>query len=67
MTNTAPAPRGGPAPLIVRDPALPKAQGAYDPAHERDACGVGFVVDMHGRKSHQILADGLQVRRHERF
>src|SRR4051794_19251094 len=28
---------------------LPLAQGLYDPAYEHDACGVGFVVDMHGR------------------
>jgi glutamate synthase (ferredoxin) len=39
----------------------PKAQGLYDPRHEHDACGVGFVVDIKGRRSHQILADALQV------
>ncbi|HWA99707.1 MAG TPA: glutamate synthase subunit alpha, partial [Pirellulales bacterium] len=33
----------------------------YDPANEHDACGVGFVVDMHGRKSHQIVRSGLQI------
>ncbi len=60
-TNTAPAPRGGPAPLIVRDPALPKAQGAYDPAHERDACGVGFVADMRDRRTHSIVEQGLNI------
>ncbi|WP_345779940.1 glutamate synthase large subunit [Horticoccus luteus] len=42
---------------------MPAKQGLYDPAFEHDACGVGFVVDMHGRKSHQILADALQVLR----
>ncbi len=55
------APRGAKMPLIVRDPALPKAQGAYDPAHERDACGVGFIADMHDRRSHAIVAQGLKI------
>jgi len=44
-------------PLAVR----PGKQGLYDPAFEHDACGVGFVVDMKGRKSHKIVADALQV------
>ncbi len=39
----------------------PAKQGLYDPAFEHDACGVGFVADMHGRKSHQILQQALQV------
>ena len=38
---------------------LPRAQGLYDPAIEHDACGVAFVVDLHGRKSHDIVAQGL--------
>ena len=33
----------------------------YDPAHEHDACGVGFVVDIKGRKSHGIVRQALQV------
>ncbi|HTI99039.1 MAG TPA: glutamate synthase large subunit [Dongiaceae bacterium] len=40
---------------------LPPAQGLYDPQFEHDACGVGFVVDMKGRKSHQIVSDALQI------
>ncbi|HEX4969578.1 MAG TPA: hypothetical protein VFV69_00915, partial [Steroidobacteraceae bacterium] len=40
---------------------LPPKQGLYDPAFEHDACGVGFVVDIKGRKSHLILQQGLQV------
>src|SRR5690606_35444077 len=40
---------------------LPPKQGLYDPAYEHDACGVGFVVDIKGRKSHEILRQGLQV------
>ncbi|MBK7251326.1 MAG: glutamate synthase large subunit [Gammaproteobacteria bacterium] len=41
----------------------PPRQGLYDPAFERDACGVGFVVDIKGRKSHAILAQAIQVLR----
>src|SRR5688500_6206563 len=39
----------------------PEKQGLYDPAYEHDACGVGFVVDVKGRKSHRILQQGLQI------
>ncbi|SCE91220.1 glutamate synthase (NADH) large subunit [Micromonospora viridifaciens] len=37
----------------------PEATGLYDPAYEHDACGVAFVADLHGRRSHQVVADGL--------
>src|SRR5690242_9808190 len=40
---------------------MTEAQGLYDPAHEHDACGVGFVVDIKGRKSHAIVRQGLLV------
>src|SRR2546426_544969 len=40
---------------------MPRPQGLYDPTHEHDACGVGFVVDMKGRKSHAIVSQALQV------
>ncbi len=36
-------------------------QGLYDPAHEHDSCGVGFVVDVKGRASHGIVRKALQV------
>ena len=39
----------------------PEKQGLYDPANEHDACGVGFVVDMKGRKSHAIVRQAIQV------
>ncbi|MCB0061939.1 MAG: glutamate synthase subunit alpha, partial [Caldilineaceae bacterium] len=39
----------------------PPKQGLYDPAFEHDACGVGFVVDIKGRKSRQIIDDALQI------
>ena len=35
--------------------------GLYDPSREHDACGVGFVVDMKGRKSHTIVAQALTI------
>ncbi|MDD5351324.1 MAG: glutamate synthase subunit alpha, partial [Chthoniobacteraceae bacterium] len=40
---------------------LPPKQGLYDPQFEHDACGVGFVVDMKGRKSHEIVQQALTV------
>jgi glutamate synthase domain-containing protein 1 len=44
------------------DPSSPPvAQGLYDPATERDACGVGFVVHMKGRRSHDIVRKALRV------
>ena len=38
-------------------------QGLYDPTHEHDACGVGFVVDIKGRRSHQIVTHALTILR----
>jgi glutamate synthase (NADPH) large chain len=40
---------------------LPPRQGLYDPRNEHDACGVGFVADIKGRKSHAIVRDGLSI------
>jgi glutamate synthase domain-containing protein 2/glutamate synthase domain-containing protein 1/glutamate synthase domain-containing protein 3 len=42
---------------------LPPKQGLYDPAFEHDACGVGFIVDIKGRKSHKILQQGIEILR----
>ena len=44
------APPGPPGPIAL-----------YDPRNEHDACGVGFVVDIKGRKSHGVIEKGLQV------
>src|SRR5664279_3268288 len=46
--------------LNTRRPAAtrlgpPPKQGLYDPTFEHDACGVGFVVDIKGRKTHRIV------------
>lgn len=40
---------------------LPPKQGLYDPANEHDACGVGFVADIKGRKRHDIVSQGLTI------
>ncbi|CAM2998839.1 glutamate synthase large subunit [Saccharomonospora xinjiangensis] len=39
--------------------AIPEKQGAYDPAAERDACGVAMVAHIKGARSHGIVTDGL--------
>ncbi|MGD2083334.1 MAG: glutamate synthase large subunit [Chromatiales bacterium] len=41
--------------------SLPSKQGLYDPANEHDACGVGFIADIEGRKSHRIIQQGLEI------
>ena len=40
---------------------FPERQGLYDPRNEHDACGIGFVANIKGRKSHEIVKQGLQV------
>jgi glutamate synthase (NADPH) large chain len=40
---------------------LPNRQGLYDPRFEHESCGVGFVVDIKGRKSHVILKQAIEV------
>ena len=42
-------------------PMLPEKQGLYDPAYEHDACGVGFVAQMRGERSHSIVEQGLLI------
>ncbi|RPJ48864.1 MAG: glutamate synthase subunit alpha [Betaproteobacteria bacterium] len=44
-------------------PNLPEPQGLYDGAHEHDACGVGFVANIKGKKSHDIIDQGLTILR----
>jgi glutamate synthase domain-containing protein 2/glutamate synthase domain-containing protein 1/glutamate synthase domain-containing protein 3 len=40
---------------------LPPKQGLYDPANEKDACGVGFVVNIKGVKSHALVRQAMTV------
>jgi len=42
-------------------PGYPSPQGLYDPRHEHDSCGVGFVVNIKGRKSHEVVTAGLEI------
>ena len=46
---------------IQTNRGLPPRAGLYDPANEHDACGVGFVADIQGRKSHDIVRWGLEI------
>src|SRR6201991_4999912 len=43
------------------DPGLPPALGLYDPALEKDSCGVGFIADIKGRSSHKLIEDALAI------
>ena len=43
------------------DPGLPAPQGLYDPRLDKDSCGVGFIADIKGRKSHQLVEDALSI------
>jgi len=58
------ADQGGAAPATAADAAeLQHAaeNGLYSPAHEHDACGVGFVAHIKGHKAHSIVAQGLKI------
>lgn len=57
MTTTKTLPQAQTAGYV----RMPKAQGLYDPANEHDACGVGFVANIKGEKTHDIVMRGLQV------
>ncbi|MGI8869837.1 MAG: hypothetical protein ACR2F6_13560, partial [Mycobacteriales bacterium] len=54
-TGSGPAEAAGAA----RRPGRPGKQGLYDPGYEHDACGVAFVVDATGRRTHTIIEHGL--------
>jgi len=40
---------------------LPRAQGLYDPSYERENCGIGLIVDMKGRRSHDIVRGAIEI------
>ncbi len=46
---------------VLSKGGLPLAQGLYSPAHEHDACGIGFVASISGQKTHDIISKGIQV------
>src|SRR4029453_10200404 len=69
--GAARAPRGGAggargagagprAPRFEATPG-PVAQGLYDPALDKDSCGVGFIADIKGKKSHKLVEDALAI------
>ena len=39
----------------------PAAEGLYDPALEKDSCGVGFIANIKGKKSRQIVSDAIKI------
>ena len=43
------------------DQARLEANGMYSRQFEKDACGMGFVVNIKGKKSHDIIDDGLRI------
>ena len=45
----------------MKNPGLPEKQGLYDPQFEHDACGVGFVCQMKGKRSHEIIQQALTI------
>ena len=40
---------------------LPAPQGLYDPSYEHDSCGIGFVVNVKGKKSYDIIDSALRI------
>ena len=42
-------------------PGPPPKQGLYDPAHEHDSCGVGFIAHIKGERSHDLLLDAAHM------
>src|SRR5215212_8826094 len=49
------------APSFPLWPNVPAASGLFDPRHEKDSCGVGFIADIKGRKSHKIVEDAIDI------
>ncbi len=47
--------------MVPHSTGLPSKHGLYDPHYEKDACGIGFVVNIKGHKSHDIIKKGLQI------
>jgi len=47
--------------LVMQADGYPPAQGLYDPHHEHDSCGVGFVVHVKGQRSNRIVRQALEV------
>ena len=46
---------------ILKQMTIPHKQGLYDPQLEHENCGIGLIVDMKGRKSHDIVQGALEI------
>jgi glutamate synthase domain-containing protein 2/glutamate synthase domain-containing protein 1/glutamate synthase domain-containing protein 3 len=46
---------------MLKDKSIPQSNGMYSPEFEHDACGVGFVADIKGKKSHEIVQNGIEI------
>lgn len=57
--ESCPTPKA--TPIDASRIGLPAAQGLYHPKNEHDACGVGFVAHIKGKKSHAIIQQGLKI------
>src|ERR1039458_3199194 len=55
------APASKPAEPAREHSWRPPAEGLYDPSLEKDSCGVGFIANIKGKKSHQIVSDALNI------
>ena len=60
MSQDVAAPLQGPQPPSSSS-GKPHAQGLYDPQFEHDACGVGFVAHVKGKRSHSLVEQGLKI------
>ena len=47
--------------VIEKHTFRPEAYGLYDPSLEKDSCGVGFIANIKGKKSHQIVSDAISI------
>src|SRR3982074_863317 len=55
------APDSKPAEVAREFSWRPPAEGLYDPSLEKDSCGVGFIANIKGKKSHQIVSDAMRI------
>ncbi len=46
---------------VHSDPGFPSQQGLYHPENEKDACGLGFIANINGIKSHDVILKGIQI------
>ena len=47
--------------IFVKQIGLPEKQGLYDPMFEHDSCGIGFIANIKGKKSHDIITSAIGI------